>query len=175
MKYESNLIHYKHWGGGETRVYEVENYRAVFNIFTGSYMAFFRKEDVPDAELKPGFCPFGNNSPGFLDASYTEPLPISTGWEIGESIDSCVDRHLDHAKYPDSHIVWYEKRPLNPEPGKWYFMDRELCFSHDNSEENKIRIKSNPQFMAWHDDYWREVKELNERKNREWEERNKKG
>jgi hypothetical protein len=164
MKYDSNLIHYQHWGGGETRVYEVEDYRAVFNIFTGSYMAFFRKEDCPE-KLEPGYWPFGKGTlPGFTEAVYVDPKPISTGWDFSETIDECVDRHLDHAKYPDSHIAWYEKSPSKPVEGMYYPYDRRLFFSHDNSEENKVRIKSNPLFMNWHDDYWKQVKKDNERR-----------
>ena len=71
-------------------------------------------------------------------------------------MEDCIDRCLNKAKNPDTHIEWYEKLP-NLEEGKWYMSNEKLCFSSDNSGENKQRIQSNPNFVNWYADYWNQL------------------
>ena len=157
MKYESNLIYRNHWGGGETQVYEVEDYRAVFCLFTGSCFRFYRKEDLNVDSIESGFFPFAQSG-----------KTLDNRWDLfREGMDDCIDRCLDKAKNPETHIEWYEK-VTHPDDGKWYLNNEKLCFSSDDSEENKLKIKSNPLFVSWYQDYWKKVEEDNKRNYEEW-------
>lgn len=155
VKYASNLIYRNHWGGGETQVYEIENYRAVFCLFTGSCFGFYRKEDLNIDSLKTGWF-WCNGQYTTQDINKTSKALDSFWDSFREDMDDCIDRCLDKVKNPETHIEWYEKIP-DLDDTNYYFRRNKRCFTSDNSEDNRRKIESNLHFVKWFDGYWEDA------------------
>jgi hypothetical protein len=138
MKYTENLVYYKHCGGYQVEIYDINDYRFCITYATGSSVAMYKKEDAPLDTLHQG------NYWGWLDNK-----AISTGWwYMNETVEEAIDRQLHKVTHPNQ-LVWYGKRV----PDEIHFSYNSINYTDDNNPETIKQVESNPNFISWYKDY----------------------
>lgn len=152
MKYDSNLITRNHWGGGETQVYDIGEYRVVAIFATGSSVSVYEKEKLPIAMIQPNWAD--------MIWGYLGVKSLVSGMFFMEPLDECIDRLLSEIKHPHQ-LVWFEKVE-GQDPNKYYCNTNNVRYTTDNSLENIKRIENSPSFIQWYKEpEW--LKELKEK------------
>ena len=90
MKYDSYLVNQWHWGGGETKVYDIENFRVFVCISTGSSLVVYEKSNAPEALQAPTLI-------GYLSDQLPNRI-VTSGWYWTESLETAIDINLNEAK-----------------------------------------------------------------------------
>ena len=147
-KYSDKKVFEKHWGGGFTEIFDIDEYRVVVTYTTGSSVAVYAKGKLPLEEIKPKW--------EHMFWSYLPTKCLASGWwYMDETVDEAIDRNLDKIKHPDQRI-WYEKveYPKTDSP-KVFLHQCNIRYEHGLTEERIKEIEASPNFSGWYkEDKW---------------------
>jgi hypothetical protein len=97
MKYDPYLVFQTHWGGGETQVYDIDNFVVVVNIFTGSALAVYPRPETGSVTEYIQQLPWACGHAGWTFATPPKAI-ITRGWSCRKSMEEAIEVNLTDAK-----------------------------------------------------------------------------